>query len=106
MMTRFPFRGRPGKGSNIVRARQYLILAVKTKSRKDMVSLIQRALRRMYRAKRVRRAPAVKQVIDWRTRREVRYLARHYPKMTIHQIANRVGLRSGGRVSEILHNKR
>lgn len=63
------------------------------------------AVRLMYREKADRRAPAKRQVIDKNMRKRVKAL-RKGTKLTQHEIANRVGLRSAGRVSEISHGKR
>jgi hypothetical protein len=63
-------------------------------------------LRLMYREEYARRAPAKRQVIDKNLRRRIKRMSRTYPTMTEHEIANAVGLRSSGRISEVLHGKR
>jgi hypothetical protein len=92
--------------SNVPKARDVLheILADKrvgprTKRR------IHRALALLYREKPDRRAPAKRQVIDKKLRLRVKVL-RRTTDMTQHEIANRVGLRSSGRISDIVHGKR
>lgn len=59
----------------------------------------------MYRVQPDRRAPAKRQVIDYELRHRVKAL-RRTTDLTQHEIANRVGLRSSGRISEIVHHKR
>lgn len=66
---------------------------------------IGRALSLMLRVPACRKAPKKRRVIDRKTRRLVRRLV-HTTDWTMHEIANRTGLRSGGRVSEIMHGKR
>jgi hypothetical protein len=58
-----------------------------------------------YRASPIRRAPVERVYIDDDIRAEVIDLAKR-KKMTMHDIARKVGLRNGGRVSEILNDKR
>lgn len=93
--------------SNIPRARTILervlldpSLSTATRRR---ISL---ALSLMTRVKYCRRAPAKRKVIDRKLRRQVRKLVTTRPELTMHEIANAVGLRSGGRVSEVMHGKR
>ena len=66
---------------------------------------ITRALALMTREKAARRAPSLRQPIDKEMRLKVRTLWRT-TNLTSHQIANRVGLRNSGRISEIVHGKR
>lgn len=66
---------------------------------------IGRALSLMVREPYCRRAPARRQVIDKLTRQRVKLLV-HESDLTMHQIADKTGLRSMGRVSEIMHGKR
>jgi hypothetical protein len=54
----------------------------------------------------VRRSRAVEMEITEDVKWAVKDLAKRKPNMTVHQIAQRVGLRNGGRVSEILNGKR
>lgn len=66
---------------------------------------LRRALALMYREPAIRRATARRVVIDLIKRREVRRLAAT-TDMTAHQIADAVGLRNSGRVSDVLHGRR
>lgn len=66
---------------------------------------IGRALALMVRVKSCRKAPGKRQVIDREMRQRVRALVRT-TDLTMHEIANRVGLRRGGSISEIMHGKR
>ena len=66
---------------------------------------IHRALALLYREKADRKAPSKRQVIDWELRARVKRL-RRTTDMTQHEIANHVGIRSSGRISEIMHGKR
>jgi hypothetical protein len=54
----------------------------------------------------VRRAPAHEVAITSALRQQVLKLIKHNPTMTYQQVAVAVGLRNGGRVSEILTGKR
>lgn len=67
--------------------------------------LREEAMTPTYRASPIRRAPVERIEIDDDIRAEVIDLAKHR-KMTMHDIARKVGLRNGGRVSEILNDKR
>ena len=67
--------------------------------------LHEQALVLTYRQSPVRRAPVERVEIDDDIRAEVFDLAKR-KKMTMHEIALEVGLRNGGRVSEILNGKR
>ena len=66
---------------------------------------LHRALALMYRETPVRRAKARRVVIDARKRRAVHRLAEN-TDMTEHDIAQAVGLRNGGRVSDVLNGRR
>lgn len=66
---------------------------------------LRRALRLMKRVPYCRRAPAQRKVIDKHLRRRVRLLIDN-TDLTMHEIANKVGLRSSGRISEVAHRKR
>jgi hypothetical protein len=68
-------------------------------------SLLQKALDESWRAPAVRAAPRLRMQISDDTKAQVRALA-YSTDMTMGQIADRVGLRNQGRVSEILNNKR
>jgi hypothetical protein len=68
-------------------------------------SLLQLALDETWREPSVRQAPRLRMQITEETKAQVRSLARS-TDMTMVQIADRVGLRNQGRVSEILNNKR
>jgi hypothetical protein len=59
----------------------------------------------MFRAKTIRRAPPQRRAIDRKMRRTIRRLVAT-TDMSMHDIANAVGLRSSGRISEVLHHKR
>jgi len=65
-----------------------------------------RILRLMTRVPYKRRAASKRQVIDKPLRRRIKRLAHYNPDMTEHEIANAVGLRSSGRISEVIHNLR
>jgi hypothetical protein len=62
------------------------------------------ALGHMTRAHAVRRAPATPNRVTPAMRAAVRALK--YTDLTMHEIANKVGLANGGRVSEIMGRKR
>jgi hypothetical protein len=68
-------------------------------------SLLQKALDESWRAVPVRQAPRLHMQISENTKAQVRALALS-TDMTMGQIAERVGLRNQGRVSEILSGKR
>lgn len=63
------------------------------------------ALALMVRVKYCRRASAKRQVIDRKLRKRVRTLVQSTDK-TMHEIADIVGLRSSGRISEVMHGQR
>ena len=83
--------------SDIIQAREMVSVAA---------SLLARALALMKREPHVRRAPGKRQRITAAMRQKVIELARTKPTMTEHEIAEAVGLRNAGRVSEILNRKR
>jgi hypothetical protein len=64
---------------------------------------IESALSRMKREQPVRKATGHRECITWDVRRQIHHLSRTFPDMTMHEIATQVGLRSVGRVSEILN---
>jgi hypothetical protein len=68
-------------------------------------SLLEVALNETWRAPSVRQAPRLKMTITPEIQSQVRAMA-YSTDMTMGQIADRVGLRNAGRVSEILNNKR
>lgn len=68
--------------------------------------LLRRALSNMTRAKATRRAKTIRHPISEKEKALVIRLSQKHPNMTIHQIANRAGLRNSGRVSEILQGRR
>ena len=68
-------------------------------------SLLERAVVETWRAPAIRQAPKLTLQISDETKAQVRSLA-YSTDMTMSQIADRVGLRNHGRVSEILNNKR
>lgn len=92
--------------SDVPLARLLLHKALAAKSLDEAQRLIARAIPLMHREEYVRRAPAKRKVIDQELRRRVKRLAHTNPNMTMHQIADAVGLRSSGRVSEVMHGKR
>lgn len=57
------------------------------------------------REKYVRRAPAQRKTINKNLRARIKRLV-HNTDLTYHQIANKVGVRSSGRVSDVMHGKR
>ena len=92
--------------SKILRARAILQdILEDTSCPPDIRKQVRRALGLMYRVPYVRRAPAKRKIIDRGLRRRVRHLV-GTTDMTMHEIANVVGLRSSGRVSEVMHHKR
>ena len=68
-------------------------------------SLLEAALDASWRAPAVRTAPRLKMQVSDTVKAQVRALA-YSTDMTMGQIADRVGLRNQGRVSEILSGKR
>jgi hypothetical protein len=68
-------------------------------------SLLELALNETWRAPSVRQAPKLRMQISDEVKAQVRSLA-YSTDMTMGQIADRVGLRNQGRVSEILSGKR
>jgi len=86
--------------SDIPKARALLITALKEKDWR----YVRAALPLMKRAKAVRRAPNKQKPITPAQKLAVRTLCRS--DLTNHEIATRVGLANGGRVSEIITGKR
>jgi len=68
-------------------------------------SLLRKALQETWRAPAVRQAPRLPMRISDDTKAQIRALA-YSTDMTMGQIAERVGLRNQGRVSEVLTGKR
>lgn len=92
--------------SNIPRARELIEHVLDTeKPSPEIRHYLRRALRLMRRVPFCRRASAKPMVIDRNLRQRVRQLA-ETTDMTMHEIANKVGLRSSGRVSDVMHGKR
>ena len=71
---------------------------------KDVKDLLQQALALMTREKQIRRAPAVRIRINRDMRRKMHVL--NASDLTVHEIADQVGVRNGGRVSEVLNGLR
>jgi hypothetical protein len=91
----------------IPRARSILKdMVLSYKLQPEVRRLINRAIKLMYRAPYKRRAKSKRQRIDKHMRKRIRLMSYTYPDMTEHEIANEVGLRSSGRISEVLHGKR
>ena len=90
--------------SDIVRARELIqcVLDKGTVGRYSR-SQLKEALELMHREPCIQNVKREPQRINWRMRRTIRRLKGKY---TIHEIANIVGLRNSGRVSEVLHGKR
>ena len=88
--------------SDIPKARALLMTALKLKDWR----YVRAALPLMTRAKAVRRAKAKQKTITPAQKRAVFRIAAEEPDTHCHEIANRVGLANGGRVSEILTGKR
>jgi hypothetical protein len=70
----------------------------------DVKRLLEQALLLMKRDRPIRRAPAVRTRIDRDMRHQMFRL--NASDLTIHEIANEVGVRNSGRVSEVLNGKR
>jgi hypothetical protein len=98
-------RNRRSHPSNVPLARRCIYAALREC---EMDALARRycwaALRLMTRREAVRRAPAKAQRITSAQKRQV--LALNPTELTIHEIANQVGLPNSGRVSEILNGLR
>jgi hypothetical protein len=92
--------------SDIPRARQILERALSYTDLNIVRGEIRHALSFMTRVSAIRRAPAQRVVITAAKRKRIKKLARSYPRATQHQIADAIGLRNSGRVSEVLHGKR
>ena len=67
---------------------------------------IEQALQLMTREKPVRLATRRREYITEKVRQDIHDLSRRFPDMTQHEIANRLHLRSVGRVSEVLNHLR
>ena len=92
--------------SDIPRARQLIEHVLDTENPSPEIRhYLKRVLRLMHRVPFCRRAPVKRKKIDRNLRRRVHHLATT-TDMTMHEIANKVGLRSSGRVSDIMHEKR
>lgn len=97
--------------SNIIKARGLIREALDRghdarRLMNESLELFELSLKYMVREPAIRRAKARHQVVTKELKDAVLKLARRYPNMTTQDIAVRVGLRSAGRVSEILHNRR
>ena len=97
--------------SNIIKARGLITEALNRAQDAhrllgEAIELYDLTLKYMRRESPVRRAKARHMTITPEIRDRVRKLAIRYPNMTTSEIAVRCGLRSAGRVSEILHNRR
>ena len=91
--------------SDIPRARDYIILAMEQGIMNPFARrCCTEALVLMKRSYPVRRAPPTRKRITPSQKRAV--LALKHSDLTMHEIANRVGLANGGRVSEIMGHKR
>jgi hypothetical protein len=86
-------------------ARAHLLIAKAHAMIEEGMGLVEEGLAQTYRASPVRRAEIERIEITDDIREAVFDLARDR-EMTTHQIAEHVGLRNGGRVSEILTGKR
>ena len=91
--------------SNIPRARTILEEAKRKTSERETKFLITAALRLMTRVKSVQRIGSRPQTISAEMRRQIFRLHKE-GKKTEHEIANAVGLRNAGRVSDVLHGRR
>jgi hypothetical protein len=87
---------RKNGGSNIPLARSLLTTALAERDWR----YVKKALSLMTRASPVRRAPPTHMRINGKQRAAV--IALKHSDLTMHQIANKVGLANGGRVSEIM----
>lgn len=91
--------------SDIPKARSLLKTALQTgQMSSDIKKYVHAALKLMTRASPVRHVAGKHQYIDNALKRRIRKLAR--TGLTEHEIANAVGLRNNGRVSEVLNRKR
>ena len=92
--------------SNIPKARRLLEAFIMTvrltpKEKRHLRYIVKLTRRRRY----VRVATRRREKIDPAMKRRIRMLVAN-TDMTMHEIANKVGLRSSGRVSEVVHGKR
>jgi len=90
--------------SNIVRAREILREVIADTSSNYIAERLGEALSLMTREKAVKKSRPVRVKITPHIRREIKSLAKQ--GLSHHSIATRVGLRNGGRVSEVLNGKR
>lgn len=92
--------------SNVPKARRVIQLVL---SESYLAPTAKRRLRYalvlMKRRRYPRRATRRREKIDAVMKKKIRFLVRT-TDLTYHQIANRCGLRSSGRVSEVVHGKR
>jgi hypothetical protein len=86
-------------------AKAHLLIARAHTMIEEGMGLIEEAKAQTFRQSPARRATPERIEITDDTRDEVFHLLRH-SDMTMHEIAQEVGLRNGGRVSEILSGKR
>lgn len=92
--------------SDIPQAREIIQSLLKSNNfDPDVKAQLRKAVRLMLRVKYCRRAPAKRQRINRHLRARIRHLV-YNSDLTMHEIANRVGLRSGGRISEVMHGRR
>lgn len=89
--------------SNIPAARAYLRVALRTEDPRLVHQAVRSALALLDRRKPARKARGRRGQPTLAQREEIRRLAAANPNMTIHEIANAVGLHNSGRVSEVLH---
>lgn len=92
--------------SDIPQARTLIEEVLLTDLTPEQRRKLRKALALMKREEYVRRASAKPRRIDKFMRSRIRVLADKNPDMTMHEIANEVGLRSSGRISEVMHGKR
>lgn len=69
-------------------------------------TFLEQALRNMTRKSPVRKARQERVRIDDETKRRIQLLADQNPRLTMHEIASMTGVRSSGRVSEVLNGLR
>jgi hypothetical protein len=90
--------------SNIPRARELLHEVEQMANLLQIRRQVRRAIGLMTREPACRRAPSQPTIITPAVRQQIRRL--RYSDLTIHQIANRTGIRNNGRISEVLNGKR
>ena len=91
--------------SNIPLARKLITMVLANTKDRSSRMILNQALGLMVRVQPCRRAARQQRPINAKMRRKVIALARDND-LTLHQIANMTGLRSSGRVSDVLHGKR